>query len=93
MIIKINHRNLAIELPNGDVLADALAKRDLLKTKKSFLDGVLNKAVSRGYSEDRGVAMKVVLDTWDVQDEIDSLAKEYRELNTIIQSTNWAEDL
>jgi hypothetical protein len=94
LVARINRTNLAATLSDGTSLTDALARRDVLKLRKGVLDGVAERASDRidrySRSEIRRVA---TVDVGALRRTSDSLAQEYRELDTAIQATNWLVDL
>lgn len=93
LTIKLNHRNLNAETSSGKLLADVIAERQTLMSKKKHLDYIMHKVNREGYSSRSEGAMKVTLDLNNIQKEINKVAKEYRELNSELQAANWNIDL
>jgi hypothetical protein len=93
LVIKINHKNLSTKLPNGDILADLIAKRDMIMKKRKILTSIINEANKVDYRLTHSeIKMTMSLDIAQTQKQIDKLSKEYRELDTQIQSINWTTD-
>ena len=94
LISRINHANLQTRLPDGTTLTDALAQRDILVLRRSIITGVADTAATRieryGRSEIRKVA---TVNVAELRRQLDSIAQQHRELDTAIQSTNWATDI
>ena len=94
LIAQINRTNLATQLPTGETLTDALAKRDILALRQTVLRQVADVAGERqqryGLAEIRILA---TVDVGDLRRRADELARERRELDTAIQETNWTTEL
>lgn len=80
------------ELP--DNLSDALARRDTLAIQRNALQNIVQEAALTHNRYSRS-EVKVVstVDVSDLQRQVDSLAQEYRLLDTQIQSLNWQVDV
>ena len=94
LISRINHANLQTRLPNGTTITDALAQRDILILRRNIITGVADTAATRveryGRAEIRKVATVSVA---ELRRQLDGIAQQHRELDTAIQSTNWATDI
>jgi Family of unknown function (DUF6847) len=94
LIAQINRTNIATQLPTGETLTNALARRDILGLRQAVLRQVANTA---GEQQQRyGKAEIRILPTVDVGElrrRGDELARERRELDTVIQETNWTTEL
>jgi hypothetical protein len=94
MIARINRTNLAVLLPDGRTLTDALARRDVLLLKITAYRRVLAEAATPPLRLTRSEIKSVAtIDVAELQREIDRLSKIHRELDTAIQSVNWMSDL
>lgn len=94
LVKQINARNNIAALPNGTVLSEALADRDMLMKKRSLLAAIAAKANERDYRlTHTEVKMRVTLPIGELQKQIDSLSRSFRELDTQIQAVNWTVDL
>ena len=75
-------------------IADALAKRDGLESIKSHLSQMVEAA---SIANDRFTRSEVkfirTIDIQSYQKKIDKISKDWRELDTKIQSLNWTVDL
>lgn len=94
LMSRINRTNLQASLPDGTTLTDALAQRDTLSLHHSIISGLADTASNRieryGRSEIRKLA---TVDVAALRRQGDELARQRRELDTLIQATNWATDL
>ena len=94
LIQKINCTNTQVELEVGVTLCDSLARRDTLGLKRSVYSSLLE-AASSPYNRYSRSEIKYVstINIAEVQNRIDQLAKQYRELDTKIQAANWDTEL
>jgi hypothetical protein len=94
LMSRINRTNLQASLPDGTTLTDALARRDVLSLQHSIISGLADTASIRveryGRSEIRRLA---TVDVAALRRQADELARQRRELDTLIQATNWSTDL
>jgi phage protein D len=93
LIIRINRTNSETML--GDInLADAIAKRDCLKSKIAAYSDVKNVSLPRHARYSR-TEIKIVrtIDVSSYQRMIDDYSRRYRELDTKIQERNWTVEL
>ncbi len=94
LIGKINAANAVNKLPDGRTLTAAIAQRDELAQQHSLLQH----AIAGSSKEPDRYSMKEIrwvacVDVKKLQRQSDDLAKKIRELNLMIQQTNWAIDL
>ncbi len=94
LIIKINHTNSITAFNDQHNLTTVLAQRDVINLKISVLKGIAEEASRRrdryGQAEIRNV---VTIDVRQLRVESDHLARQFRELDTKIQTINWITDL
>lgn len=94
LIRQINKTNATVQLDEIRTIADAIADRDGLRTRHSILTSLVQAAVIK---QDRLTKSEVrymaTVDVAALQVQVDDLARAYRELDTQIQSINWAVDL
>lgn len=94
LIRQINKTNATVHLDENRTIADAIADRDGLRTRHSILTSLVQAAVIK---QDRftksEVRYQATVDVAALQVQVDDLARAYRELDTQIQSVNWAVDL
>lgn len=94
LIQQINRTNSATTFENGDTLADALARRDVLKlrlaTLRDLIDAATVKVTMYGRAEIKSFP---TIDIAATQKQSDDLSKQLRELDTKIQGLNWTADL
>lgn len=94
LIGKINAANAANKLSDGRTLTEAIAQRDELTQQHSLMQH----AIASSSKEPDRYSMKEIrwvacVDIKKLQKQSDDLARKIRELNLIIQETNWATDL
>lgn len=94
LIARINKTNLQSKLPDGTVLTDALARRDILSQHHSVINGLVETASNRIERYSRSEIRKLsTVDVAALRRQLDDLARQRRELDTTIQATNWTTDL
>lgn len=94
LIARVNHTNAATELSNGETVTEALARRDVLDLRLTAMRAVVREATGCGgplsrYSRSE-IRMVRQIEVSDVQRQIDRLAKQRRELDTLLQQHNWS---
>lgn len=95
LIAQINHTNAGTKLPTGETVTEGLARRDVLALRRSGLRAMVRAAMNESFhrysrSEIRMVRQVSVSET---QAQIDELAKQRRELDTLLQAHNWTTPL
>lgn len=94
LVQKINAANSSNKLPDGRTLTEAIAQRDELAQQHSLIQHAIsssNKEPDRySMAEIKWVAC---IDVKKSQKQLDDLSKSIRELNLMIQETNWNTDL
>lgn len=90
LVVRINRTNAAAGFEEG-VLADAIAKRDSIKTKIAAYRELCDEAsVRRTHSYDRtSIKYEPCVDVSEMRKKIDLLSKQHRELDCKIQCANW----
>ena len=93
LVGKINLTNASVQ-KEGKTLTELLAKREAeaekLSILRSFLDAASRKVVRGSHSE---VKIRSTVDVAALRKELDGLSQDLRKLDTLIQSTNWLQDL
>jgi hypothetical protein len=93
LMAAINHTNDATEA-GGMTLTQLIAKKDALMLRMAAYKDLVQEA---GYntSRARGTEIKVIptMKTSALQKEVDRMAKEVRQLDNLLQETNWTKDL
>jgi hypothetical protein len=96
LIRRINRTNAATPA-DGGTLTDALARRDVLRLRHSIVTAAADAAAGegqRGYRQLRSeLRMIPALPVADLRRQADDLARQLREVDTLIQRTNWEADL
>ena len=93
LIARIHLTNAHVTV-DGKTLTELLARREVLTTRISLLQGLLDSAsstVMRGSRTE--VKILPAVDVKALRKQADSLSQELRKLDTVIQSRNWLEDL
>ncbi len=93
LIAAINHSNDRIEA-GGMTLTQLIAKKDVMKIRLAAYKEMAQEAAS-GVDRARGTEIRVIptVKASVLQKEADRLAKEIRELDNLLQETNWTKDL
>lgn len=94
LVERINRSNLQITLPDGQTLTSALAVRDSLSLHYNVLQSTADAASPKvdrlGRAEIRKIpTVKVAA----LRKQLDEVARQRRELDTLIQAANWTTDL
>jgi hypothetical protein len=94
LVFAINRANLQHTIGSGQTLTEALARRDGLALRhriyQSVLDACAKPPERYGVKEIRWVA---TVEVDSLQEQVDDLAKQIRELNAAIQETGWQVEL
>ena len=94
LIKRINRTNNNTQFEENKTLADVLVERDLLLERRNILANIATIASQREDRYSNSEIRKVsVINVSAIQNEVDNLSKEYRELDTRIQEKNWTVDL
>lgn len=94
LIKRINRTNNNTQFEENKTLADVLVERDLLLERRNILADIATIASQREDRYSNSEIRKVsVINVSAIQNEVDNLSKEYRELDTRIQEKNWTVDL
>lgn len=96
LIRRINRTNAATRVEGG-TLTDALARRDVLRLRHGLLSGAAAAAAGdgqRAYRQLRSeLRMIPALPVAEVRRQADDVARQVREVDTLIQRVNWEVDL
>jgi hypothetical protein len=96
LIRRINRTNAATRVEGG-TLTDALARRDVLRLRHGIVTSAAAAAAGegqRGFRQLRSeLKMIPALPVADLRRQADDLARQLREVDTLIQRTNWEADL
>ena len=93
LIIAINRTNMAA-IVDGAPLSDALARRDVLKTRVGILRDTVNEASCLA-QRSRGDEIRQLpaVDVRALQRQADDLSRDFRLLDNRIQAANWTTEL
>lgn len=94
LVLKIDAANAAARLPDGRLLTELLAERDVLMQQHS----VLKSAVEATHAETDRYSMREIkwlpqIDVSATQKQMEDLSRKIRELNVLVQETNWRTEL
>jgi hypothetical protein len=96
LIRRINRTNAAVKVADG-TLTDALAHRDVLRMRHRVVTAAADAAAGegqRGYRQLRSeLKMIPALPVAELRAQADDLARQIREVDTLVQRTNWEADL
>ena len=96
LIRRINRTNSATPV-GGGTLTDAQARRDILRLRHSVVTSAAEAAAGdgqRGFRQLRSeLKMIPALPVAELRGQADDLARQLREVDTLIQRTNWEADL
>jgi len=96
LIRRINRTNAATPVEGG-TLTDALARRDVLRLWHGVVTSAANAAAGegqRGFRQLRSeLKMIPALPVAELRGKADDLARQLREVDTLIQRTNWEAEL
>ncbi|MET8529514.1 DIP1984 family protein [Micromonospora sp. NPDC005172] len=96
LIRRINRTNAA-SVVDGATLTDALARRDLLRLRHNVVTSAAAAAAGEGQRQYRQLRSELkmipALPVAELRRQADDLARQLREVDTLIQRTNWEVDL
>lgn len=103
LIRRINRTNSAARIDEGGTITDALARRDVLRTRHAVINAAADAAAGRsqrgpglpvpGRQLRSELKMLAALPVAQLRTQADALAREIRELDVRIQRANWEVDL
>ena len=94
LIPAIHRTNLATRLADGRTLTGALTQRDLLDEQLSMLRRAVEQASPQHQRHSMSeIRWQPTINTREWQAQVDTLAKQRRELDTALQQANWLTEL
>lgn len=95
LIAQINHTNTGTKLATGETVTEGLARRDVLALRQSGLRAVVRAAMNESFHRYSRSEIRMVrqVSVSEVQAQIDEMAKQRRELDTLLQAHNWTTPL
>ena len=97
LIRRINRTNAATRIGPEGTITDALARRDVLRTRHAVVTAAADAAVGRQAGMGRQLRselkMLTALPVAQLRSQADDLARQIRELDVRIQQSNWEFDL
>lgn len=94
LVVQINLANNQVNLANGLSMVAALAKRDRLKAEHAALIALANAATPEQSRYSRSeIKMLAAVNVKQIRQQADEVAKQHRQLDTLIQQTNWQQDI
>jgi hypothetical protein len=94
LIKRINKTNSATEFEANKTISDVLAERDVLLIKRNAYSQLTEAAsvVQPLYSRSE-IKFVSTVDVSNMQNQVDELSKQYREMDSRIQAMNWQTEL
>jgi predicted RND superfamily exporter protein len=94
LIKRINKTNSATEFEADKTISDVLAERDVLLMKRNAYSQLTDAAsvVQTLYSRSE-IKFVSTVDVSNMQNQVDELSKQYREIDSRIQAMNWQTEL
>ena len=101
LIARINHSNAQARLAAGETVTEALARRDVIALRQGALRAAIKTAtgddslLGRGFSRYSRSEIRTVrhVRVSELQDRLDDLSRQRRELDNRIQEHNWQASL
>lgn len=94
LVQRINRTNSVTALAGGQSISDAIAQRDDLRLRQSIYSGLAREAsVTLGRYSKSEVKFQSTVDVVAIQRRADDLARQYRDLDALLQASNWQTDL
>ena len=94
LIQRINRTNLQAALPDGRTLTSALAERDTMTLYHHVLHATVEAATAKVDRLGRAEIKKIpTVNIAELRELMDDVARQRRELDTLIQSVNWTTEL
>lgn len=96
LIVAVNRTNIEVMLPDGRTLMEAIAARDMCKllhdVAKQVADAAANDRSSWRLTRSE-IKSVPTIDVQEWRKKADACAKQYRELDAVIQAANWTVEL
>ena len=95
LIQRINRTNSATRLSPSELsIADAIAERDILRLRhNTYTAAIAAAAIKQDRYSKSEIRFQATVDVAALQQIADDLARQYRELDTRIQESNWQTEL
>ena len=94
LIKRINHVNVTNELEPGLTLADAVTRRDMLRSQRELYDSLVKASqVSEGRYSMKEIRYVSTMDVSELIRKTDELSKAVRMMDARIQARNWEVDV
>lgn len=93
LIQQINRTNAATQFDEGRTLTDALAERDTLMLRRGVLTSLINATQPQTRYGRMEIKEFPTVNVSEIQQQVDDVSRQCRELDTAIQQMNWTVDL
>ena len=93
LIQQINRTNASTAFDDNRTLTDALAERDMLMLRRGMLTGLINATQPQMRYGRAEIKELPTVNVAEIQQQVDDISRQYRELDTTIQQMNWTIDL
>ena len=95
LLAQINHTNASTKLPTGETVTEGLARRDVLALRQGILRAAVRAATNDGLARYSRSEVRMVrqIRVGEIQERLDGMSKERRELDNQLQEHNWTTSL
>lgn len=93
LIQQINRTNASTNFDDNRTLTDALAERDTLMLRRGVLTTLINSTQTQMRYGRAEIKELPTVNVAEIQQQVDDVSRQYRELDTAIQQMNWTIDL
>jgi len=93
LIQQINRTNASTNFDDNRTLTDALAERDTLMLRRGMLTTLINASQPQMRYGRAEIKELPTVNVAEIQQQVDDVSRQYRELDTAIQQMNWTIDL
>ena len=93
LVVQINRTNMNCLLPDGLTMMETLARRDRLINEQAVLRGVIESSYREFRESRQEIKWVNMVDVAALQEKVEELETQLRNLNVAIQETNWLTEL
>jgi predicted translin family RNA/ssDNA-binding protein len=95
LLAQINHTNASTNLSTGETVTEGLARRDVLALRQGTLRAAVRAATNDGLARYSRSEVRMVrqIRVSEIQERLDAMSKERRELDNQLQEHNWTTSL
>lgn len=95
LLKRVNRTNSQTQMPSGETLTDVLARRDILRKRHLFLTQLATEATpnKKEYYSSIASSARPSISVPTLRKSADELGKQIREIEVLVQETNWRTEL